>query len=104
MNRWNIPSWLEHEVAQRDTACIYCGAIFAEVPESRRSRASWEHIINDARIITLENIALCCIGCNSSKGAKSLKTWLTSKYCLSHGINYETIAPVARAALDLSSG
>ena len=72
MNRWNIPNWLEREVIARDRSCVYCGVEFTEQSASRRYRPSWEHIINDARIITRENIARCCIGCNASKGTKNL--------------------------------
>src|SRR5215471_4752961 len=55
MNRWNIPDWLEREVILRDKACVYCGTVFG-TDERFGSRPSWEHIINDARIIiTTEN-------------------------------------------------
>ena len=91
MNRWNIPHWLECEVIERDRCCVYCGEEFAEQSASRRDRPSWEHIINDARIITLENIARCCIGCNASKGTKNLVEWLQSKYCITHGITGESV-------------
>ena len=65
MNRWNIPDWLEREVIERDRCCVYCGVEFTAQSENRRDRASWEHIINDARIITRENIARACVGCNA---------------------------------------
>jgi hypothetical protein len=71
MNRWNIPTWLEREIKERDRSCVYCGVSFNE-GSSLHGRASWEHIVNDARIVTRENVALCCIGCNASKGAKPL--------------------------------
>jgi hypothetical protein len=99
MNRWNIPDRLEQEVRVRDDRCIYCGVEFAVAATLRRSRPSWEHIVNDAGIVTRENIALCCIGCNASKGAKPLSAWLESKYCKSRGITMESIAAVARAVL-----
>jgi len=99
MNRWNIPTWLEQEVLARDTRCIYCAVEFAGIAIERRCRPSWEHIINDAKIITRENIALCCIGCNASKGARPLAVWLESKYCKSRGITAASIAEIARAVL-----
>ena len=99
MNRWNIPAWLEREVAERDRECVYCGTSFATNEAPRRSRPSWEHIVNDARIVTRENIALCCIGCNASKGAKALTAWLQSKYCLNRGISGKTVASVVQVAL-----
>ena len=79
MNRWNIPAGLEQEVRQRDKSCVYCGIVFGGV-----NRPSWEHIVNDARIVTRENIALCCRPCNSSKGVKPLEVWLWSAYCKQH--------------------
>lgn len=99
MNRWNIPQWLEQEVIRRDQACVYCGVSFCVTPMARSGRPSWEHIINDAQIVTRENIARCCMGCNASKGAKDLATWTESRYCRDRGITADTVAPVIRAAL-----
>jgi 5-methylcytosine-specific restriction endonuclease McrA len=100
MNRWKIPAVLEREVLQRDQSCIYCGTPFGDDSSAaRRNRPSWEHIINDACIVTRENIALCCIGCNASKGTKGLATWLESKYCKNRGISPHTVAEVVQAAL-----
>jgi hypothetical protein len=64
--------------------------------------ATWEHILNDARIVTRENIALCCASCNSSKGAKLLSAWLQSSYCKSKGISTQSVSPVVRAALEVA--
>jgi hypothetical protein len=99
MNRWNIPQWLEREAIARDTSCVYCLVTFDAEPTSRSSKPSWEHIVNDASIITRENIVRCCVGCNASKGQKSLEVWLDSKYCKARGITRDTIASIARAAL-----
>lgn len=66
---------------------------------SRRAVASWEHIINDARIVTPENIARCCASCNSSKGRKTLSTWIESTYWKRHGISRDTVADVVKQAL-----
>lgn len=99
MNRWNIPSWLELEVMERDLSCVYCGIDFSVPSEKRGRKPSWEHIVNDERIISRENIARCCISCNASKGAKDLAVWLGSPYCLKRGINAETVAEVVKRAL-----
>ena len=99
-NKWNIPDWLEKEVRERDKACVYCGIKFTPPQVTRKSAASWEHIINDATIITRENIALCCCGCNASKGQKKLSVWLQSKYCLARVISMTTVAPIVKQALD----
>ena len=100
MNRWNIPDWLEQEVLERDRRCIYCGTGFTAQTARQRDRPSWEHIINDARIITRENIARCCVGCNASKGTKSLVEWLDSKYCRTREITRESVASVVQRALE----
>jgi hypothetical protein len=100
MNRWNIPDWLEREIRERDRRCVYCGVEFDGRSTNRRDRPSWEHIINDARIITLENIARCCIGCNASKGTKSLVEWMQSTYCVDRGITHDSVALVVRWALE----
>ena len=99
MNKWNIPNKLELEVLERDQNCVYCGFQFDPKNSERRNQPSWEHIINDASIVTLENIARCCVGCNASKGAKPLLDWLNSGYCKRLGISATTVAPVVRVAI-----
>lgn len=76
MNKWNIPDWLEREVKDRDGNCVYCHVEFDGSNVTRKSIATWEHIVNDARIINRENIARCCFSCNSSKGTKNLQVGL----------------------------
>ena len=100
MNKWSIPDWLEKEVRARDKACVYCQTTFSR--SSRKAIVSWEHIINDAKIITRENIVLCCVACNASKGQKSLCEWLKSKYCVDKEINENTVSDVVKAALKSS--
>ena len=102
MNRWGIPAWLEEEVKARDKVCVYCGVQMIErMPHggSRRTVATWEHIINDASIVTPENIARCCSACNSSKGTKDLADWMKSNYCKKRGINKDTVAEIVKQAL-----
>ena len=102
MNKWGIPARLELEVRQRDKNCIDCGTPMLKSPPadgSRKCVATWEHIINDARIVTRENIARCCASCNSSKGTKKLSIWIESSYCKRHGIGRDTVADVVKQAL-----
>lgn len=99
MNIWNIPDWLEKEVRVRDKCCVYCGVQFTLKNQSRKAMATWEHIINDAKIINRNNIALCCFSCNASKGAKELSIWLNSSYCLKNNINAKTVSEVVKYAL-----
>ena len=98
-NNWNIPVWLETEVRERDKACVYCSVEFTPAKVSRKSAASWEHIINDATIINRENIVLCCCGCNASKGQKQLSVWLQSKYCKERGITPTSVASIIKQAI-----
>lgn len=101
MNNWNIPENLELTVRGRDKKCVYCGIEFTNPKVNKKSSATWEHIINDAKIINIDNISLCCCSCNASKGAKLLKDWINSSYCKQKNIKYETVAPVVQKALDV---
>jgi len=96
-NKWNISDELEQEIIQRDQHCVYCGVIFA--PETRAAKASWEHIVNAARIVNRDNIARCCVACNASKGAKDLPAWLGSRYCETRRITKDTGSDVVKRAL-----
>jgi len=102
MNVWGIPDWLEKEVKERDKTCVYCGIQMIEnmpLRGPRKAVATWEHIINDALMVSRENIARCCVACNSSKGVKSLSDWVHSSYCKKRGINKGTVAKVVKNAL-----
>jgi hypothetical protein len=102
MNNSGIPDWLEREVKERDKTCVYCGIqMIEQMPSggSRKAVATWEHIINDASIVSRENIVRCCSACNSSKGTKKLSEWIQSSYCKKHGINKDTVAEVVKEAL-----
>jgi hypothetical protein len=106
MKDWGIPHLLQEEVRERDKACVYCGVpMIDKMPPSgrRRSVATWEHIINDETIINRENIARCCVACNSSKGTKKLSHWMQSSYCRKRGINKDTVAEVVKNALEMES-
>ena len=98
-NKWEIPKDVENFLQERDTHCVYCGIEFDSESDSRKTKPSWEHIVNDIRFTSVDNIALCCISCNASKGAKPLNVWLDSKYCSSKNITSETVAEVVKKAL-----
>lgn len=98
-NRWGIPKEVEEMALNRDISCVYCGINFTDSDPNRKRRKSWEHIINDIRLNNIENIALCCLSCNASKGNKKLENWLNSKYCLSKGININSVALVVKKHL-----
>ena len=96
-NSWGIPKHIEDAVSERDLCCVYCGKKFGT---ERANKKSWEHIINDIRITTLSNIALCCVAGNASKGNNDLATWLHSENARKRGVTTETIADVIKVALD----
>lgn len=98
-NQWGISYETEVIVKKRDVKCIYCGIEFSASSCSRKSKPSWEHIINDIRLNGTDNIAICCCSCNASKGAQKLEDWLKSKYCLTKSISSETVAPVVKNML-----
>lgn len=98
-NKWGIPIEVEKIVLSRDKSCVYCGINFTKDDKSRKTKQSWEHIVNDIRINGTDNIALCCMSCNASKGAKLLEIWLQSKYCKDKGITKDNVALVVKKAL-----
>jgi hypothetical protein len=98
-NRWGIPREVENIVKERDVACVYCQIEFSPQNRLRKNKPSWEHIINDIRINGIENIALCCMSCNASKGSKLLEEWLKSDYCKNKEITAKTVSEVVKKAL-----
>ena len=101
-NRWGIPKETEKVVIDRDTNCVYCGVVFKDSDTNRKTRKTWEHIINDVSITGSDNIALCCGSCNASKGSKKLQEWLKSKYCQTKKITKDTVSPVVKKHLNLN--
>ncbi len=97
-NKWGIPKEVEQVVLERDKVCVYCGVVFTS---DRKFKKSWEHIINDVSIATIENITLCCVGCNASKGAKLLQDWIDSPKTQKRGISRATLSPIVLKALKL---
>ncbi len=95
-NRWGIPSDIEEFVLKRDKKCVYCAKPFTQ---KRAEKQSWEHIINDINITTADNIALCCVGCNASKGNKILEDWVYSDHAKRRGVGNATLSEVVKKAL-----
>ena len=96
MNKWGIPPDLERAVIARDQTCVYCGVEFKKSSQTgdRKQTATWEHFDNDKwndqSIMTI-NVARCCNACNSSKGTKQLREWLSSSYCKRKNISEATV-------------
>jgi hypothetical protein len=99
-NRWRISKEVENIVLARDLSCVYCSIKFIDSDQNKKTRKTWEHIINDIRINGSDNIALCCGSCNASKGSKKLAEWLKSKYCETNNINKDSVALVVKEHLE----
>lgn len=99
-NRWRIPKDVEEFISKRDTKCVYCGVVFSTKNNSRKNKQSWEHIVNDIRINGTDNIALCCMSCNASKGSKLLEDWLKTDYCRKKEITVDSVDDVVKMALN----
>ena len=98
-NRWNIPEALEREIIDRDRCCVYCGIGLGPADGLSGAKPTWEHIVNDSKILNRDNIARCCVSCNASKGTKDLTDWLESDYCRRRKITENTVANVVKRAL-----
>ena len=98
MNRWSIAPHLEQKIRKRDKRCVYCSVALKAYPRAKgvpRNKATVEHIDNDD-LDSPANVVMCCGGCNSSKGAKSLSLWFLSEYCHRKKISEKTVAAVVK--------
>lgn len=83
----NIDRWA---VAARDNwRCAYC-----EVALNRRT-LTIDHVLALARggAHTWDNVTACCLTCNTSKGDKLLKAWLSEPDCLAFRSNPRALVP-----------
>lgn len=94
-NTYGISEQVEKEIRGRDKACVYC---HISVKRTSRARgATIEHFNNDGPYAEKYNVAICCRGCNSSKGTKTLLAWFETPYCKKKKIDAKSVArPVKR--------
>ncbi|MFH1228801.1 MAG: HNH endonuclease [Candidatus Aenigmatarchaeota archaeon] len=96
-------TWSKHHVQKkdrqilikRDKRCVYCHDEFG----SGGRKDSVEHIDNDTwkkNPAVLEDLAICCMSCNGSKGTLKLLDWFETPYCKINNINKETVAQVIK--------
>src|SRR5580693_4324642 len=97
-NTYGISGDVERHIRARDKTCVYCGSSMKLWPCKRdATEATIEHFNNRGPFRKKYNLAICCRGCNSSKGTKTLLTWFKSDYCRKKGIGAESVArPVKR--------
>jgi len=100
-------------IRKRDKYCVYCHKQF-DLAHSQKRRNDWdtvEHLnhrqdwdsvgsFHKENKPVPEIITICCLACNSSRGAKSLKTWFQSEYCIQKKIDYETVDEVVKKYID----
>jgi 5-methylcytosine-specific restriction endonuclease McrA len=88
-NTYGISKEDEAEIRARDKTCVYCHRTMKQT--MRTDGATIEHFSN-RNFDKKWNVAICCRGCNSSRGAKDLLAWFRSLYCIEKNINKETVA------------
>ena len=99
-NTYGIPKQDEREIRARDKTCVYCGILMK--PRSMGSSgATLEHFDNDGPLNKKYNVAVCCRGCNSSKGIMTLSVWFKKPYCRKNKINAETVARAVKEYMRL---
>src|SRR5450432_4132076 len=83
----------ELEIRARDKTCVYCGVLPKQAPYAMcSSGATLEHFNNNGPFDKKYNVAICCRGCNSSKGTMRLSVWFRKSYCRDKKISAETVS------------
>jgi hypothetical protein len=99
-NTYGISKQDEQEIRARDKTCVYCRKL---MKKSRRSfGATIEHFNNDGPFDAKYNVAICCRGCNSSKGTKDLLAWFATDYCREKKINVKAVSKPVRDYMRLN--
>lgn len=92
-NTYGISRQDEREIRARDKTCVYCHISLKRYSHAKRlSGATIEHFNNDGPFDKKFNVAVCCRGCNASKGTKTLSAWFKTPYCREKKINEETVS------------
>jgi hypothetical protein len=89
-NTYGISKQDEQEIRARDKTCVYCGILMKR--SVRSFGATIEHFDNDGPFAKKYNVAICCRGCNSSKGTKKLSVWFETRYCRENKISGKAVS------------
>jgi 5-methylcytosine-specific restriction endonuclease McrA len=101
-NTYGISENDEREIRARDKTCVYCGVLMKQSPHATGSSgATLEHFNNDGPLSKRYNVAICCRGCNSSKGTMGLSVWFKTPYCRNKKINRETVSKLVKEYMRL---
>ena len=105
-NAFGIPENELRKIRTRDKRCVYChkDMVYPFNSEKRKASATIEHLnyngpFNWKDGLQLDDIAICCFQCNSSRGKKKLQDWFKSKYCIERNINENTISKPVKSYL-----
>jgi hypothetical protein len=101
-NKFGIRREDEEALRARDRACAYCAKLMKTRAELRvgtawTGQATIEHLNFDepfyvSKGLQKEDVVICCLACNSSRGTKRLLDWFKSVYCARRNITADTVA------------
>ena len=106
-NRFQIPPEVEKSLRDRFRVCAYCHKEFKKYPGRPGcppDKASIEHLNRNGPFYWSEGLkeselVIACCSCNSSRGAKRLRDWFESPFCVDRGITAHTVHPVVQEYL-----
>jgi hypothetical protein len=105
-NKFDIPEDVLSEIRSRDKSCVYChkAMIYPYLASNGADCATIEHLNCDGPFywrdgLEARDIVVCCGACNSSRGAKTLTDWFSTRYCIERNINANTVATPVRSYL-----
>ena len=98
--KYGIPSEELLKIRLRDKNCVYCNKVmlYPWSSQNRRDSATIEHLspfkpFYMKQGMKLNNIAICCGSCNSSRRDKTLTAWFGKSYCLNNNISADSVKP-----------
>jgi len=106
-NKFGIPNNELLKIHARDKKCVYCHKLMINPFDSSNysDSATIEHLSpfkpfywNEG--MKIENIAICCGSCNSSRGSMRVLDWFKTKYCTTRNINANTVADPVKKFLN----
>jgi hypothetical protein len=110
-NKYGLPEDQLDRIRARDTRCVYCEKEM-RAPIKGTPATDWatiEHLNRFPPFDDATTVAICCMSCNASRGAKKITDWFESDYCQKRDVNFSSVAePVReylrRGELEISAG
>lgn len=98
-NQFGIPEKELEKIRMRDKNCVYCHKklIYPFIKSKQRDCATIEHLNFDGPFywkdgLQIEDVAICCGSCNSSRNDNPFREWFKMKYCIARNITEKTVA------------